>query len=117
MVHRTVAKSMALIETTDDFFVDVTKQLNFGPLEEYSISERLDGVYYSLANIKPHNQKSSIVIWDSFEQFLDNELVDDIASLIEKNPHIEDSIKSGYMKNNIYQQSVVLFVYWLLKKK
>ncbi|MCE9661927.1 hypothetical protein LY622_00590 [Halomonas sp. M5N1S17] len=116
-VHRTVAKSMALIETTDDFFVDVTKQLNFGPLEEHAIPERLDGIYCSVTGYKPHNQKSSIVIWDAFEQFLDQDLIDSIQDLVEKNPHIPEAIKSRYMKGNLYQQSVVLFVYWLLKKK
>lgn len=116
-VHRTVAKSMALIETTDDFFVDVTKQLNSGPLEEHSIPEKLDGIYYSITGIKPHNQKSSIVIWDAFEKFLDQDLVDSIQDLIKKNPHIPETIKKHYIDSNLYQQSVVLFVYWLLKKK
>lgn len=116
-VHRTVAKSMALIETTDDFFVDVTKQLNFGPLEEHSIPERLDGIYYSITGNRPHNQKSAIVIWDAFEQFLDEGLIDSVQDLIEKNPHIPETLKARYMDGNIYQQSVVLFVYWLLKKK
>lgn len=116
-VHRTVAKSMALIETTDDFFVDVTKQLNCGPLEEHSISERLDGIYYSITGNKPYNQKSSIVIWDAFEQFLDHDLIDSIQDLVENNPHIPETIKRRYMEDNLYQQSVVLFIYWLLKKK
>ena len=73
-VHRTVAKSMALIETTDDFFLEATKLLNYGPLEEHNVLERLDGIYFSTTGIKSHNQKSSIVIWDEFEQFIDENL-------------------------------------------
>lgn len=116
-VHRTVAKSMALIETTDDFFVDVTTQLNSGPLEQYGIQDRLDGVYYSLTGLKPHRQKSSILIWDAFERFIDECLVDQVAEFLAKQDGLGDIIKERYAESVMYQQSVVLFVYWLLKKK
>ena len=116
-VHRTVAKSIALIETTDDFFTDVTQLLNHGPLEEYSILERLDGIYFSFAEIRPHTQKSSIVIWDEFEQFINADLVDDIQDMLGKHPFLSDVIKKQYSVNVFYQQSTILFVYWMLKKK
>lgn len=116
-VHRTVAKSMALIETTDDFFVDVTKKLNWGPLNEHSILERLDGIYYSITNIKPHNQKSSLVIFDEFEQFLDEGLIEKIQVFLENNPHIPEIIIKRYSENIFYQQSIIIFVFWLLKNK
>jgi len=116
-VHRTVAKSIALIETTDDFFTDVTQLLDHGPLEENSILERLDGIYFSFTDIKPHTQKSSIVIWDKFEQFINAELVDEIQAMLAKHTFLSDVIKKQYSINVFYQQSTILFVYWMLKKK
>lgn len=116
-VHRTVAKSMALIETTDGFFSEVTKELNRGPLEDYSILNRLDGIYQSITGIKPYNQKSSLVVWDEFECFVDENLVDSIQNFVSNNPYVADIIKSRYIENHFYQQSIVLFIYWLLKKK
>jgi ppGpp synthetase/RelA/SpoT-type nucleotidyltranferase len=116
-VHRTVAKSMALIETTDDFFKEVTKRLNYGPLQEYSILERLDGLYLSSTDIKPHTQKSSIIIWDEFEQFIDENLVDNIQAMLTKNEFLSETIKKRYIENVFYHQSTILFVYWMLKKK
>ncbi|WP_444935091.1 GTP pyrophosphokinase [Microbulbifer sp. JTAC008] len=116
-VHRTVAKSMALIETTDEFFSEVTQELNRGPLDDHAILNRLDGIYYSITGLKSHNQKSSLTIWDEFESLVDAALVDSIQSFISKNPHIPEIIKSKYSKNPLYQQSTVLFIYWLLKRK
>lgn len=116
-VHRTVAKSMALIETTDDFFTDVTRLLNFGPLDEHKILERLDGIYFSFTGIKSHNQKSSIAIWDEFEQFVDENLIGEIQAMLRDYPFLADTIVKQYGQNVIYQQSTVLFVYWMLKKK
>ncbi len=118
-VHRTVAKSMALIETTDDFFTAVTHQLNYGPLEEYGIINRLDGLYLNLTGIGSHTQKSSIVLWDTFEEFIDDSLVDNIQKFL-ANPEyafLSETIKKRYIDNAFYQQSTVLFIYWMLKNK
>ncbi|MBY6209715.1 MULTISPECIES: GTP pyrophosphokinase family protein [Halomonas] len=116
-VHRTVAKSMALIETTDGFFSEVTRKLHRGPLESYSIIDRLDGIYQSVTGIKPHQQKSSIVIWDEFEQFIDDDLIDSISGFLKKHDYIPGIIVSRYNYHNIYQQSTVLFLFWMLKNK
>ncbi len=116
-VHRTVAKCMALIETTDDFFSEATKQLNYGPLEEYGVVARLDGLYNSMTGIQSYPQKSSIVIWDQFEQLIDENLVEDIQSTLSKFTSLSEIIKARYSESVLYQQSTVLFVYWMLKKK
>lgn len=116
-VHRTVAKCMALIETTDDFFSEATRQLNHGPLEEYGIQARLDGLYRSMTGLQSYSLKSSIVIWDQFEQLIDDQLVDNIQSELSKIDSLPEIIKSRYGDSALYQQSIVLFIYWMLKKK
>jgi len=116
-VHRTVAKCMALIETTDDFFSQVTSQLNHGPLEKHGVLARLDGLYISMTGLQSYSQKSSIVIWDQFEQLIDENLVDDIQSTLSEIGSLPDIIKARYSESVLYQQSTVLFVYWMLKKR
>jgi ppGpp synthetase/RelA/SpoT-type nucleotidyltranferase len=116
-VHRNVAKSMALIETTDSIFTQVTQTLNKGPLQELGIINRLDGIYLSMTGLTPHNQKSSLVIWDAFEQLIDDKLIDNIQNFLKKNAYISELIKENYTDSTLYQQSTVLFIYWLLKKK
>ncbi|MBV7307290.1 RelA/SpoT domain-containing protein [Acinetobacter sp. CWB-G5] len=116
LVHRTVAKSMALIETTDEFFCKVTEQLNSGPLTELKIVEQLDSLYLTLTDLQPNNQKSSLSIWDAFEAYINDSLIDDIQKFIKKNPYISLIIKEKYTKNSIYRQSIVIFIYWMLKK-
>jgi ppGpp synthetase/RelA/SpoT-type nucleotidyltranferase len=116
-VHRTVAKSMALIETTDGFFTEVTEKLNNGPLEELNIIGRLDGVYLSKTDLVSLNQKSALIIWDEFQDLIDENLIDSIMKLVEGNLAIIQCIKQRYGESTFYQQSTILFVYWLLKKK
>jgi ppGpp synthetase/RelA/SpoT-type nucleotidyltranferase len=116
-VHRTVAKCMALIETTDDFFSEVTRKINSGPLEELSIINQLDTIYFSISGMKSYNQKSSLIIWDEFECFINDSLIEQIKMLIEQTPIISQIIVNKYSENSLYQQSTILFIYWLLKKK
>lgn len=116
IVHRTVAKSMALIETTDDFFTEVTKQLNYGPLESLGIINKLDVFYLSLTKIAPFTEKSSIAIWNSFERFIDNDLVNKIQETLtsEEYSFLPEKIIERYKENTFYHQSTILFIYWLL---
>lgn len=116
-VHRTVAKSMALIETTDDFFIDVTKNLNQGPLQENRIIEKLDSIYLNMTGLYPHNQKSATVIWDAFEMFIDDGLIDHVQRFLKECPVLPGIIQKKYGENIFYQQSTILFVYWMLKKR
>ena len=118
-VHRTVAKSMALIETTDDFFSQVTNHLNYGVLQEHRIIEKLDSIYLKFTGIRSNNQKSSLVIWDEFEQLIDSELIDKIKTFIDNTDYqfISQNIKDNYHDNILYQQSTVLFIYWMLKNR
>ncbi len=116
-VHRTVAKSMALIETTDDFFRDVTNLLNYGPLEEHKILEKLNGIYSRNTEIESHTQKASIIIWDEFEQFIDEHLVDNIQAMLSEYAFLSETIKKRYNDSVLYQQSTVFFVYWMLKNR
>jgi ppGpp synthetase/RelA/SpoT-type nucleotidyltranferase len=118
-VHRTVAKSMALIETTDGFFTDVTRLLNYGPLEEYGVQQQLDALYLTFTGLQSCKQKSSIIIWDEFEKFIDEKLYEQIQTLVldPEYGYLADKIKEQYSSNVLYRQSIVLFIYWLLKHK
>ncbi|MBC3911583.1 GTP pyrophosphokinase [Undibacterium umbellatum] len=116
-VHRTVAKSMALIETTDDFFASVTAQLNYGPLEEFGILDKLDNIYFTNTGMHSHTQKSSLLIWDKFEQCVNGQLVKNIQKFLDTDSHIFKIVKDNPASNILYSQSTLLFVYWMLKKK
>ncbi|MCU8087671.1 GTP pyrophosphokinase family protein [Shewanella sp. SM21] len=119
LIHRNVAKSMALIETTDELFTIVTESLNNGPLEEFKILERLDSIYHCYTGLVSYNQKSSIVIFDCFEKFIDENLIDKIQIFLatEQCSHLGELIKSNYTTNSLYQQSTILFIYWMLKNR
>lgn len=116
-VQRTVAKSMALIETTDDFFSEVTSLLNEGPLKDLNIIETMDSLYENFTALKPSNHKSSLTVWDAYEDLVDENLIGNIqGQLLSVSDYsaLKDTIVLEYPGNAFYQQSIVLFVYWML---
>ena len=116
-VQRTVAKSMALIETTDDFFSEVTSLLNEGPLKDLNIIETMDSLYENFTAFKPSNHKSSLTVWDAYEDLVDENLIESIqGQLLSVSDYstLKDTIVLEYPRNAFYQQSIVLFVYWML---
>jgi ppGpp synthetase/RelA/SpoT-type nucleotidyltranferase len=117
-VHRTVAKSMALIETTDEFFTQVVLKLNSGPLQEYKIVERLDHLYQSLTECPPVRTNASTILWDDYESVIDESVVEGIEQMfLGEYKSLADTIRNKYYTHQIYQQSIVLFLYWMLKNK
>jgi len=112
-IHRAVAKSMALIECTDDYFTDVRKETNAGRIT----IKKLDGVYRSFTDREPVHYKSSYDIWGEFEDLVTEELIENITDTLEP---LKDSISMVVNKNynidGMYQQGAVLFVYWLIMK-
>ncbi len=117
-VHRTVAKSMALIETTDDFFSDVSNKLNSSASLEFCFQQGLDALYSELMETNPHlAQKSSIVVLDEFDNLINSDLIDKIKVFIEQQPFVVSAIRAGLNDFPFYNQSVSLFVFWLTSKR
>ncbi|GKV89359.1 GTP pyrophosphokinase family protein [Pectobacterium carotovorum] len=114
-VTRTVAKTMAFIETADEFFqkvVDKTESKTVAKNEPL-----LDTVFEKITGMQSVKQNSSIIIYDTFQNFINENLEEEIKKFIEKNPNLGDVIKEKTIKNKFYQQSVIIFIYWLIRRK
>lgn len=115
-VQRTIAKSMALIETTDDFFSDVKENLNSNSYDILDFQDSLDAVYRRHIDPKysAKPQKSALVVLDTFKDLIDSNTIDAIEKFIEK-ADIYSIITDD--KDQIYYQSIVIFILYLIKKK
>lgn len=115
-VHRTIAKSMALIETTDDFFSDVNSKLYSNNYDRFSFQKDLDNLYreYIEPSYNDEPQKSSTVIMDEFKELIDSTTAQSIESFI-KSMDINAVITNN--DGLIYNQSIIIFVLYLIKNR
>ena len=116
-IHRTIAKSMALIETTDDFFSEVHRKL-MGPLENYNVVNELDLLYKSFIQKDPlPMQKSSYLVLDTFEDLIKDDFSSKMHEWLNKECHIPNIIKNKLESNPFFQQSISIFICWLIIAK
>ncbi|WP_407289501.1 GTP pyrophosphokinase family protein [Raoultella planticola] len=116
-IQRTVAKTMAFIETADEFFTHVTTQLDSQSYNKNNIYELLDRVYIELTGLKPINQKSSILIIDEFQNCIDNSFESKLERFIREYHHIAENIIKRSATNSFYSQSIIVFVYYLVRHR
>lgn len=114
-IHRTIAKSMALIETTDGFFKEVSTSLQ-GPTEQYKIISILDSLYEEFLSSPPLElQKSSYFVLDTFEDLFESKFQSRVRQLIENGSHdLINVIEINAHKNPFYKQSIAIFTGWLI---
>lgn len=114
-VARTVAKTMAFIETADEFFLDVIKKTESKEL--HGVESFLDSVFIRVSGVNPIKLNSTIIILDTFKHLIDDRFEVDLLRFIERNAYVGDIIKDKSLENKFYMQSIIIFVYWLIKRK
>ncbi|MDK9422115.1 GTP pyrophosphokinase [Pectobacterium carotovorum] len=114
-VTRTVAKTMAFIETADEFFqkvVEKTASKTVAKSEPF-----LDTVFEKITGMQSVKQNSAIIIYDTFQNLINDDFEEEIIKFIGKHPNLGDVIKEKTIDNKFYQQSVIVFIYWLIRRK
>ncbi|KMK81529.1 MULTISPECIES: GTP pyrophosphokinase [Pectobacterium] len=114
-VTRTVAKTMAFIETADEFFqkvVEKTASKTVAKSEPF-----LDTVFEKITGMQSVKQNSAIIIYDTFQNLINDDFEEEIIKFIGKHPNLGGVIKEKTIDNKFYQQSVIVFIYWLIRRK
>lgn len=112
---RIIARSMALIETTDELFGEVNDMLKTNSIENLLLPG-LTTIYSSFEN--PELEKGlNIFILDSYKDLLSSVNVEDINTYLRGNPFIYNIIRKNYPQNLLYRQPIVLALYYLIATK
>lgn len=114
-VARTVAKTMAFIETADEFFLDVIKKTESEEVSD--VESFLDATFLRISGVTPIKMNSTIIILDAFQYLIDDRFEADLLKFASCNQYLGEIIKAKSLENKFYMQSVIIFVYWLIRRK
>lgn len=117
-LYRSVARSMALIEATDDIFDDVALKLDQAEAKVRSVARNLDAIYRERIDAEPEAERyNAEFIEDLLECGFDEDLdsiSSRIESMIDTKPYIATKIKENRLNQPLmYGISGVLFAYLL----
>jgi putative GTP pyrophosphokinase len=117
MIKRLVARSMALIETTDCIFKEVNdKMVEEKNTKSNNLLPVLKEEYAKIRIPEESNIIQDLVI-DSFKDIIKNVKKEELLKFIsENNPIIKDQINSKYSSQLLFRQPIILLLYYLIYK-
>lgn len=115
-VHRAIARSMALIEATDESFEQAYRYLNEAIEPERSALKALAEVYANATGSVPELERSSVLILEAFADQLKEGLVERVGALMSESPFLAERIRERATDQHLYRQAIMPFVYLQVKE-
>ncbi|MCE1237671.1 MAG: RelA/SpoT domain-containing protein [Hyphomicrobiales bacterium] len=113
-VKRAAAKSMALIEATDDYFSQVRQKLELAQAPSKQIAGTLEREYRAFTGLNPESSPLNTLLVDHFRQWAKEGFEVDLATFLREKPFLADRIRER-ASELLYRQPAVLLVYWAIK--
>lgn len=114
---RTVAKSMALIEAADDFFVIVMDNLSAASKPLREAMNALARGYEKYVGADSEAEKSNMLIIEAFADRIPLDLADRLDRLIQQKSYIPTCIAKRRDTHHLYRQPAILLAYLLASSK
>ncbi|MEE1920855.1 RelA/SpoT domain-containing protein [Pseudomonas sp. 148P] len=116
MAERHVARSMALIETTDEIFSTTMELLAKANEPRESFKRQLKIEYERSLDIAPHSSNTKIenLILDSFQELVNDESLQAITELLRLKPYIKNKIKVRLDQPLLFRERIIFFIYQLV---
>jgi len=116
LVKRTIAKSMALIEATDEFFEQATKSIEKSEELQRQLLNYLYETYRENVGKQPGQERSNQLVVDAFIEILPQDidfLISQIEEFLKNKSYIFIKIKEQNGRRHFFNQPVVLLAYFL----
>ncbi|GGF59931.1 hypothetical protein GCM10011332_11980 [Terasakiella brassicae] len=113
IAKRYCARAMALIETADECFLGVMKQLEVVNKPIVDAMKMLEQKYKDIVGSEPDCSKFNSFILDEFVDKINDALDGRLDDFLKERPFVIANIKKRAVDDFIYRQPVVLFIYLL----
>lgn len=112
-VKRYMARSMALIETTDELFSAAKKQIDIATNPEDTLLREIKCIYETLVGDRAIATKLEMELIDAYQEKLLPKTASEIQNFFQANPALVKLIKDRRPVNILYRQAAILAVYYL----
>ena len=114
-VKRTIAKSMALIEATDEFFTQAMAQLKHATAPQTDLLTALGQLYASEIGADPEVERSNQLVIDTFADRLPDNPTTAVIEYLKDKSFIFEKLKERRATNHFYRQPLSLLAYYLVQ--
>ena len=114
-IHRLIARSMALIETTDSIFVEAENGFNRVSMEMDTLLSRILSKYSPLLAFE-YDEKINKYILDAYQKEVTTILIDDVFSFMTEKNYIIERIKERLFYDLLFRQPIIILLYYMIDK-
>lgn len=119
-VHRKIARSMALIEATDELFVDVNNLINDkqGLYDNYI--KTLSNIYSSIIPSFTLSKDFNLSILDAYQDIISQQHIENIVTHVSEPSALEiykQIINTNYEKSLLFRQPIIMFLFYIVSKE
>jgi ppGpp synthetase/RelA/SpoT-type nucleotidyltranferase len=115
-VKRTMAKSMALIEATDEFFEQAMKDLAIASEPQRQLLDHLNIAYKKGTGLEPGQERSNQLVVDAFIELLPADVIPQLEEFLTTKGYVFDKIREQKGQRHFFNQATVLLAYFLVDK-
>jgi ppGpp synthetase/RelA/SpoT-type nucleotidyltranferase len=116
-VRRTIAKAMALIEVTDDYFIKAIQELNAGSGFAPQLLMELGDIYRRAVGRDPAFDRVNLLLLDAYAPILGGDLVNRLQAFIGNHDFLRALVAERATRVHLYRQCSVLVLYLLASER
>lgn len=110
VMRRAAAKSMALIEATNDYFEQVLKQVTDLVAPARALTESMSKIYREKIR-EPDVSRTEALLLDAYEDVLGDDIVDRVSAFLNEKAFVPEQIAARATQKLLYRQPAILLVY------
>lgn len=115
-VKRAVAKSMALIEATDDYFAEVRRKLDLAQAPGRRVAAEVTRLYREFTGLEPELSPLNDLLIDHYKAWAKEGFEEEFAAFVNDKAFLAVIIKERAAYELLYRQPAILLAYWVVKK-
>lgn len=115
-VKRAAAKSMALIEATDDYFSQVRQKLDLAQAPGRQVAETLAREYRAFTGLVPEPSPLNTLLVDHFRKWAKEGFDGELDAFLKEKAFLAERIQERAKTELLYRQPAILLVYWVVKQ-
>lgn len=115
-VKRAAAKSMALIEATDDYFSQVRERLAKAQAPNNKLAVILERKYNEYIGMTPDSSPLNTLIVDHFKKWAKEDFDAELSAFLTEKSYLAEFVRERAPNQLLYRQPSILLVYWAISQ-
>lgn len=115
-VKRAAAKSMALIEATDDYFTQVRARITAAQAPALQLAVTADQLYREFTGLEPEPSPLNSLLIDHLKQWVRGDFEAELSAFLKEKSYLAEFIRERAPTQLLYRQPAIIVAFWTISQ-